>query len=379
MEEEVTTKMALRGPIDDNALEPILNPVADEAGEGSHDRIENGTPVPTVDISDTDSSDLPKSDTSHGTPVDVKGMPDEQEQFMNEGPLQTQPRWQCILNKRALPDDRFTAFGYDIVDGPAVVKFIKFLTVTYLCFFIAFAFVRWVDWENDEYYTMEQFWKFDSSFVVTDALFFFVVGRLNKQNGVDHLAWILPILVATLYSSGVTRLDFMQHSVSLYEMRCRWPPGLWIFAIIVTVFVVALVYAHIRYIAQQRKLFEKGFEISFCTAFFLVPSIASPFFHFHHWFAGWFGGMHFNLNVWWSRVTMAFLWGFYINGIAVYGRDPILGCEYSLYVSLYQRCSFMRCYVQGIIDGAGNATHPSNYTGIVTPFVPLDWRTCSTD
>jgi hypothetical protein len=33
--------------------------------------------------------------------------------------------------------------------------------------------------------------------------------------------------------------------------------------------------------------------------------------------------MHFNFDVWWSRVVGLVL-GCYINGIAVYGRDPVL-------------------------------------------------------
>jgi hypothetical protein len=54
--------------------------------------------------------------------------------------------------------------------------------------------------------------------------------------------------------------------------------------------------------------------------------------------------MHANLHVWWSRLTMSLLWGIYINGIAVFGRDPILTCA----VSLYQSQSRQECpYVIG--------------------------------
>jgi hypothetical protein len=286
-----------------------------------------------------------------------------------------QPLWQRVLNSKSLPDNQFSAFGYDVVDGPAFVKFLKFLTLTYISFFIVYGFVRWVDWENDEFYKIEYFWKFDNGFVVVDALFFFIVGRLNRKGGVDHLAWFLPVMASTLLSSGFTRLDFMQHSISRYEMKCLWPPALWVFAIFAVTLVASSVIVHVRRIVLAGKLLEKILEIAFCIVFFVVPYISSPFFHFHHWYAGWLFGMHFNLDVWWSRVTMAFCWGMYINGIAVYGRDPILGCEYSFYVSAMQGCSYMKCYDQGISEGAGN--EGSNYTGVVTPFEPLDWRTCS--
>jgi hypothetical protein len=202
-----------------------------------------------------------------------------------------------------------------------------------------------------------------------------VVGRLYQQGGVDHLAWFLTVLSSTLFFSGFTQLEFMQHSLTLYEMHCEWPPGLWIFSVFVVIIVGTNVTAHVWRIYRERLLIERLLEIGFCVVFFLVPYVASPFFHFHHWFAGWLLGMHFNLDTWWSRLAMAFCWGMYVNGIAVYGRDPILGCEYSFYLSVIQGCSYMRCYYEGIVQGAGNAT--SNYTGPVIPHVSLDWRTCT--
>lgn len=280
-----------------------------------------------------------------------------------------------ILNRTALPDDKFTLHGFRIVDGPPVIKFLKFVFLTYLTFFIVYGFVRWVDWEHDPYYEIEDFWENDSAYMITDGLFFFMVGRLYKKGGVDHLSWFLTMFSSTLVFSGIAELDFMQHSLSLYEMNCEWPPGLWIYALFVVIIVGSVVIAHIRRIYREGLLIERLLEIIFCLVFFLLPYVASPFFHFHHWFAGWLLGMHFNLDTWWSQLAMAFCWGMYVNGIAVYGRDPILGCEYSFYLSDIQGCSYMRCYYEGLAQGAGNAT--SNYTGPVVPHVFLDWRTCT--
>lgn len=284
-------------------------------------------------------------------------------------------RIEYILHRKALPDDKFTIFGWRIVNGPPVIRLLKFLSLTYLSFFVVYGFVRWVDWEHDPYYDIEDFWKHDSAYVITDGLFFFMVGRLYKRGGVDHLAWFLTVLSSTLFYSGLTQLDFMQHSISLYEMHCEWPPGLWIFAVFAVIIVCSIVIAHVRRIHRKRLSIERLLEIAFCLVFFLAPYVASPFFHFHHWFAGWLLGMHFNLDAWWSRLAMAFCWGLYVNGIAVYGRDPILACQYSFYLSSMQGCSYMRCYYEGIEQGAGNAT--SNYTGPVIPHVSLDWRTCT--
>jgi hypothetical protein len=54
--------------------------------------------------------------------------------------------------------------------------------------------------------------------------------------------------------------------------------------------------------------------------------------------SGWLFGMHANIDTWWSRATMAYFFGMYVNGIAVYGRDPLLTCEYARFVSEDQRC-----------------------------------------
>ena len=51
--------------------------------------------------------------------------------------------------------------------------------------------------------------------------------------------------------------------------------------------------------------------------------------------------MHSTNDVWWSRLTMSVLWGIYIHGIAVWGRDPILTCAISLYRSENGQCPFL--------------------------------------
>ena len=65
---------------------------------------------------------------------------------------------------------------------------------------------------------------------------------------------------------------------------------------------------------------------------------------------------------------MAWCWGMYVNGIAVYGRDPVLTCEYSYFLTLDNRCPYISCYLEGLAD--------MNNTNI-TEMVPVDWRNCS--
>ena len=76
-----------------------------------------------------------------------------------------------------------------------------------------------------------------------------------------------------------------------------------------------------------------------------------------------------NAPEWWTRSFQAYCLGSYLNGIAVYGRDPILGCKYAFYQSTNMRCDYMQCYTAG----AGNATGSEEYKDFLEP----DWRLCN--
>jgi hypothetical protein len=76
---------------------------------------------------------------------------------------------------------------------------------------------------------------------------------------------------------------------------------------------------------------------------------------------------------------MAFMWGAYINGIAVYGRDPVLTCEYAYFLTVDQACPYVNCYIEGLANPP-NATNPddTNKTAVKS-MIPPDWRNCSVD
>ena len=192
----------------------------------------------------------------------------------------------------------------------------------------------------------------------------------------DHLAWLGWSLLANVYSSYITSFSFLKHAFTLYEMHCTWPTALWAFLVFAVLLVGVLILVHVHYAVRNGIFVQKLIELALCAVFLLMPYMSSPFFHMHHWYAGWLAGMHFNFNTWWSRAAMAWCWGCYINGIAVYGRDPVLTCGYSLYLSASQSCPFLDCYVDGIHrpanDTAANHTH-------VAPMLPPDWRNCSAD
>lgn len=206
-------------------------------------------------------------------------------------------------------------------------------------------------------------------------MFFFVIGRLWRQRGIDHPAWMFVLIFSMFYSSFVTNFSIFQHAFTLYEMHCRWPWQLWVFVAMAVPVVLGVALAHFVKAWREKIVVQKCIEIAFCLTFLLLPLVQSSFFHFHHWFAGLLVGMHFNFDVWWSRAAMAWCWGAYMNGIAVYGRDPVLTCAYAYFMSVTQRCPFVECYLEGL----NSADHLDHNNHTVTEMEHPDWRNCSAD
>jgi hypothetical protein len=97
---------------------------------------------------------------------------------------------------------------------------------------------------------------------------------------------------------------------------------------------------------------------------------------------------------------MALCFGVYVNGIAGYGRDSLLGCESASYNSKQQKCGHLKeggedqapqfCFYEELPTGYGNETvsietvdngtaveeESTMYMGFGEP-TPLDWRNCS--
>jgi len=133
---------------------------------------------------------------------------------------------------------------------------------------------------------------------------------------------------------------------------------------------------------------QKLIEFLLTLIIFLFPYIGNQFFHLHHWYYGWMFGMHCNLGTysrsysgysnsgysrysrysnsntgngngngngngsstrngnsksscWWSRLCMSIFWGIYINGVSIFGRDPIMTCDITLYQSQNQLCPYI--------------------------------------
>jgi hypothetical protein len=160
----------------------------------------------------------------------------------------------------------------------------------------------------------------------------------------------------------------------LFLLLLEWPWKLWAFVMVLIPLITTLVLLHLHRAFQKGLLLIKILEILLCIFFFVAPLAPSPYFHLHHWYAGWLLGMHCNFDVWWSRAAMAYCWGMYINGIAVYGRDPVLTCEYAYFLTVDQHCPYINCYLEGI-QTISNVTNHTVVKEMITP----NWKNCSAD
>lgn len=273
-------------------------------------------------------------------------------------------------NKTLFPDDAVVLWRRVVlIEHTIVVKLLKFVILTYLSLVMMFHVVRYFDWEHDRNLHLNDLWTYESNSILADIFIFYFVSRLYQRRGTDSLEFVGTLLLANWYGSVVTDFKMFRHSFTLYEMHCRWPLSLFVFCLLAIPLLIVIVILHVRHWLQNGALVARTVEWLCCVLFILLPYATSPYFHLHHWFAGWFIGMIFSIDQWWSRLPLAWCWGLYVNGIAVYGRDPVLTCGYSYYMSETQRCPYLKCYVEGVQEH-NHTVHEMN---------PPDWRNCSAD
>lgn len=136
--------------------------------------------------------------------------------------------------------------------------------------------------------------------------------------------------------SAVGAWDFTHHSLSLYQIRCRWPGSLFAFVSGVFAVVVVLFGLHVANAWRERIFAGRIAEITLTVVLFWVPRARDSNFHVldgadidqprtprlkrpaqvHHWFLSWFVGQHANQDAAWSVASSALLFGGYVNGVA---------------------------------------------------------------
>ncbi|KAG7340170.1 hypothetical protein IV203_037252 [Nitzschia inconspicua] len=278
-----------------------------------------------------------------------------------------------------MPDHEIKMFGQRFVDGPFAVKLLKFLAMTLVSVALVHFVVEQYISDRDQKLTLEDILVYEGDAIIRDCIVFYVVGRLWQKNGVDSCDWILWMVLANVYFECQPFFPWMGHSVTLYEMHCLWPWQLWAFVAFVVPLFLTIVVAHLIKAFRQGLLWIKIGEFGICLCLFLGPVLPSPYFHFHHWFAGWIFGMHANSDDWWSRATMAYFHGMYVNGIAVYGRDPLLTCDYARFMAEDQRCPAVSGYsaVGSDLNAPFSWWNALRFDLSDDNLQPSDWRNCS--
>jgi hypothetical protein len=226
-----------------------------------------------------------------------------------------------------------------------LIKFFKFIMVAIGCLLLIHAYVWLVNDKRDVTYGLREMLLYDSNLIALDWIVWFVIGRMYQQASADTLEFVIPTLVsAVLQSFLATHVSSLQHSVTPLDMVCGWTWQMWTMVWLGAVpLLLMLGGAHVVTFYRQGQAIPKLIEVLTTLMVFLAPSIMMErqFFHLHHWYYAWLIGMHCNINTWWSRLGRNVMFGIYINGVAIFGRDPIMTCALSLYQSQSQKCYYI--------------------------------------
>jgi hypothetical protein len=211
---------------------------------------------------------------------------DEGSSALQKTQLRVDDHSDCFLLKTLLPDQAFSIRNHPIVEGIFTVKLLKFIALTIISITLMHLLVANVELlgDRDQNLQLWHIWRYEGNLIVFDTIVFFLVGRLWKQRGVDHVAWVVPMLLCNVYFESQHFIFWLRHSVTLYEMHCVWPWQLWAFVAVLVPSIGALVLSHVWRAYQKRILILKIMEIGICAFFFLVPMVGSAYFHLHHWY-----------------------------------------------------------------------------------------------
>jgi hypothetical protein len=128
-----------------------------------------------------------------------------------------------ILHRNLLPDAGVVVAGFPLVEGEFTVKLLKFILLTFGSIALVHEMVKNFTDDRDRAMTLSTIWRYDTNLIVMDCVVYFLVGRMWRQRGIDHMAWIIPIVVCNIYFECQTYFTWIRHSVSLFEIHCLWP------------------------------------------------------------------------------------------------------------------------------------------------------------
>ena len=131
------------------------------------------------------------------------------------------------------------------------------------------------------------------------------------------------MVLGLILFSAVGAADIAHYSISLFAIKCLWPPAVVAAAAVLCIAVIVIVCLHVRAAWRDGLLLGRCIEIAATALIFVLPVFRDPSFHLHHWYWTWLIGMHANQDAWWSQAAGAFLWGGYLNGIAGHGVETV--------------------------------------------------------
>ena len=275
-----------------------------------------------------------------------------------------------LLAKHALPD---TALLGELAPL-AAVRFVRLLLTCLVLFTLTRTIVFALDLEHDRTYGIDAFFRYDVNEVILDLMFLFAAGGMWKKPAADQLGFALLASTNAFMMSIMNQIPALQVSFGLYEMHCRWVFATWCFVAFFGCLSAALLRVHFKHFAETPGVARRaGLQLFVMFVMFWVPHLNDGDFHIHHWFYSWFLACQCNFDPWWSRATQAWFLGGYINGIAVYGRDPLLVCEAAFYRAIpgNGNCGFMEMLDRCVLPGTNETVHVTVNTA--------DWWTCTGD
>lgn len=227
----------------------------------------------------------------------------------------------------------------------------------------------------DMEYSLSLFLRQDMHMVCLDLVFLFLVGRLGAESPLpaDSPCFIFMLFCGAVVPSLLGSLEPLQASVSIYTIACEWDVLNFLAYGIVVILVVGIVVAHLFYFClrfDRAARARLAAEIVMVAVIFVAPRASEPAFHAHHWFLAWLLALFCRLPTSWSRATQAFLIGYYVNGIALWGRDPVLTCQTAFDLAWHARCPWF----ESCIDMWNMMNETESESG--PTFRPPNWKTC---
>ena len=136
-----------------------------------------------------------------------------------------------------------------------------------------------------------------------------------------------------------TEKSLIRCSFTKSSIESQWTTLTWIYTCCIASVVLSIVVVLWVVAFKEGILFSRLCEFVVVSALAIMPLAHAADFHPHHWFLAILIGAHVNQRFWWSIMLQFFMWGVYINGIAVYGRDGLLGCDEIAYRAKDLTCS----------------------------------------